>query len=99
MAAEVLQSTAGAASRSRGGGPAGLTAREADVLGLLALGLPNKAIARRLAISPKTAGNHVEHIYTKLGVSNRAAAAVRAFQHGLVADDLGLSVRLPGART
>ena len=56
-------------SRSRAGGPAGLTARESDVLGLLAQGLPNKAIARQLGISPKTVGNHVEHIYTKLGVS------------------------------
>jgi DNA-binding NarL/FixJ family response regulator len=41
-------------------------------------------IARRLGISPKTVGNHVEHIYTKLGVSNRAAAAMRAMQLGLV---------------
>jgi HD-GYP domain-containing protein (c-di-GMP phosphodiesterase class II) len=71
-------------SRSRAGGPAGLTARESDVLGLLAQGLPNKGIARQLGISPKTVGNHVERIYTKLGVSNRAGAAMRAMQHGLV---------------
>ena len=55
------------------------------MLGLLSRGLPNKAIARQLAISPKTVGNHVEHIYAKLGVSNRAAAAMLAMQHGLVA--------------
>ena len=70
-------------ARARGGGPAGLTAREADVLCLLAQGLPNKGIARELGITPKTAGNHVERIYSKLAVSNRAAAAMRAMQLGL----------------
>ncbi len=79
----VLAAAGQTASRSRSGGPAGLTAREADVLALLAQGLPNKGIARQLGISPKTVGNHVERIYTKLGVSNRAAAAMRAMQHGL----------------
>jgi HD-GYP domain-containing protein (c-di-GMP phosphodiesterase class II) len=80
----VLVAAGQAAGRSRAGGPAGLTAREADVLALLAQGLPNKGIARRLGISAKTVGNHVEHVYTKLGVSNRAAAAMRAMEHGLV---------------
>lgn len=54
------------------------------MLALLAQGLPNKGIARQLGISPKTVGNHVEHIYTKLAVSNRAGVAMRAIQHGLV---------------
>ncbi len=80
----VLAAAGHGASRSRAGGPAGLTVRESDVLGLLAQGLANKGIARQLGISPKTVGNHIEHIYTKLGVSNRAAAAMRAMQHGLV---------------
>jgi HD-GYP domain-containing protein (c-di-GMP phosphodiesterase class II) len=80
----VLAAEGHAGSRSRASGPAGLTARESDVLGLLAQGMPNKAIARQLGIAPKTVGNHVERIYTKLGVSNRAAAAMRAMQHGLV---------------
>lgn len=62
---------------------AGLTARECDVLALLAQGMPNKRIARELAISPKTVNNHVEHIYSKLGVSNRAGAAMYAMQHGI----------------
>ena len=55
-------------------GPAGLTAREVEVLRLLARGLSNKEIAERLVISPKTAGNHIEHIYTKIGASSRATA-------------------------
>ncbi|HUR77255.1 MAG TPA: LuxR C-terminal-related transcriptional regulator, partial [Acidimicrobiales bacterium] len=75
--------------RRRSGGPAGLTAREGDVLGLLAQGFANKEIARRLSISPKTVGNHIERIYTKLGVSNRASAAMRAMQYGMVGTPLG----------
>ena len=65
-------------------GPAGLTAREVEVLRLLARGLSNKAIAERLVISPKTAGNHVEHIYAKIDASSRAAASLFAMQHGLL---------------
>ena len=56
-------------------GPAGLTGREVEVLRLVARGLSNKQIGARLVISPKTAGNHVEHIYTKIAATNRAAAA------------------------
>jgi HD-GYP domain-containing protein (c-di-GMP phosphodiesterase class II)/DNA-binding CsgD family transcriptional regulator len=85
---------AGSVSRSRAGGPAGLTAREGDVLGLLAQGLSNKAIARQLGISPKTVGNHIERIYTKLDVSNRAGAALRAMQHGLVDTGTGRALDL-----
>jgi HD-GYP domain-containing protein (c-di-GMP phosphodiesterase class II) len=65
-------------------GPAGLTAREVEVLGLVARGLSNKEIAQRLFISPKTVRNHVEHIYVKIGVSSRAAAALFASEHGLL---------------
>ena len=85
IAVEAVLAAAGqSASRTRSGGPAGLTAREADVLALLARGLANKAIAKELSISPKTVGNHIERIYTKLGVTNRAAAAMRAMQYGVV---------------
>ncbi len=80
----VLGATGHAIGPSRAGGPAGLTARESEVLALLAEGGSNKGIARELDISPKTVGNHIEHIYTKLGVSNRAGAAMEAMAHGLI---------------
>ena len=67
--------------------PAGLTPREVEVLRLLVRGLSNKEIAQRLVISRKTAGNHVEHIYSKLGVSNRARASLFAMQHGLMGSE------------
>jgi HD-GYP domain-containing protein (c-di-GMP phosphodiesterase class II) len=66
---------------------AGLTAREVEVLILLARGLSNRQIAERLVITPKTAGNHVEHIYAKIGASSRAAAAMFAVQHGLLPEE------------
>jgi HD-GYP domain-containing protein (c-di-GMP phosphodiesterase class II)/DNA-binding CsgD family transcriptional regulator len=64
--------------------PAGLTAREVEVLGLVARGDSNRAIAKKLVVAPKTVSNHVEHIYGKIGVSTRAAAAIFAMRHGLV---------------
>ena len=64
--------------------PAGLTAREVEVLRLLARGLSQKEIAERLVISRKTASNHVEHIYAKIGVSNRAMASLFATRRGLL---------------
>ena len=65
----------------------GLTAREVEVLILLARGMSNKQIAERTAITPKTAGNHVEHIYAKIDASSRAAAAMFAVQHGLLPEE------------
>ena len=64
--------------------PAGLTQRETDVVGLLARGLQTKQIARALGISVKTADNHIQNAYAKIGVSTRAAAALFAMQHGLL---------------
>jgi HD-GYP domain-containing protein (c-di-GMP phosphodiesterase class II) len=64
--------------------PAGLSDREAQVLALLACGHSNRQIASRLGITPKTAGHHVEHLYGKIGVSTRAAAALFALEHGLL---------------
>lgn len=55
---------------------------------MLAVGEPNKVIARRLGISAKTVGNHVDHVYAKLGVGNRASAALIAMQHGIVGANL-----------
>ena len=65
--------------------PAGLTEREAEVIGMLARGLQTKQVARALGISIKTADRHIQNAYGKLGVSTRAAAALFAMEHGLVA--------------
>ena len=65
--------------------PAGLTEREAEVLGMLARGLQTKQVARALGISVKTADRHIQHAYRKIGVSTRAAATLFAMEHGLVA--------------
>ena len=64
--------------------PAGLTTREVDVLRLVARGLSSKQIATQLVITPKTARNHIEHIYTKIDASSRVAASLFATQHGLL---------------
>jgi HD-GYP domain-containing protein (c-di-GMP phosphodiesterase class II)/DNA-binding CsgD family transcriptional regulator len=61
-----------------------LTEREVDVLCLIARGHSNRVVARRLSIAPKTVGRHVEHIYAKLNIRSRAAAALYAATHGLV---------------
>ena len=54
------------------------------MLRLVARGLSHQQIAERLVIARKTASNHVEHIYTKIGVQNRAMASVFAMRHGLL---------------
>jgi HD-GYP domain-containing protein (c-di-GMP phosphodiesterase class II)/DNA-binding CsgD family transcriptional regulator len=64
--------------------PAGLTTREVDVLRLVARGLSSKQIAAQLVITPKTARNHIEHIYTKIDASSRVAASLYATEHGLL---------------
>ena len=83
-ALEAVLEAAGHRVARRREGPGGSTRREVDVLVLVALGCSNKEIARRLVISPKTAGNHVEHIYAKIGASSRAAASLFAVQQGLL---------------
>jgi HD-GYP domain-containing protein (c-di-GMP phosphodiesterase class II) len=62
--------------------PAGLTEREAEVIGMLARGLQTKQVARELGISIKTADRHIQNAYSKIGVSTRAAATVFAMEHG-----------------
>jgi HD-GYP domain-containing protein (c-di-GMP phosphodiesterase class II) len=65
--------------------PAGLTEREAEVVGMLARGLQTKQVAHALGISIKTADRHIQNAYRKIGVSTRAAATLFAMEHGLVA--------------
>jgi HD-GYP domain-containing protein (c-di-GMP phosphodiesterase class II) len=86
-AVEAVLAAAGHRVARRREGPAGLTAREVEVLRLVARGLSNKEIAKRLVITPKTTGNHVEHIYTKIGTTNRASASLFAMQHGLLPEE------------
>ena len=63
--------------------PAGLTAREVEVLRLVARGLTSGEIALELKISEKTVGHHLTHIFNKTSSENRAAAAAFAIRHGL----------------
>ena len=70
-------------SRSRADDPSGLTAREREVLCLVAAGHSNRQIADDLFISEKTVASHLTHIFTKLEVTSRTAAAAYAHQHGL----------------
>jgi DNA-binding NarL/FixJ family response regulator len=60
-----------------------LTAREEQVLALVAQGLPNKLIARRLAISERTVKGHLTHVFERIGVTDRTQAALWARERGL----------------
>lgn len=64
--------------------PGGLSPREVDVLRLAAMGFTTQQIGERLHISAKTADHHIQHIYNKIAVSTRAAAALWAMQNGIV---------------
>ena len=64
--------------------PGGLSAREVEILRLVAAGLTNRAIAEELTISERTVDRHVSNIFTKLDVSTRAAATAYAYEHDLV---------------
>jgi len=66
------------------GAPGGLTARELQVLRLVAAGRSNRAIAADLVISEHTVARHLQNIFAKLDVSSRSAATAFAFEHGLV---------------
>jgi HD-GYP domain-containing protein (c-di-GMP phosphodiesterase class II) len=72
------------ARRHREVRPAGLSEREVEVLRLVAQGVSNPDIAERLSVSRRTAEHHVQHIYAKIGVSSRAAAALFTVEHGLL---------------
>jgi HD-GYP domain-containing protein (c-di-GMP phosphodiesterase class II) len=83
-AVDAVLESVGEPGRPRAEPPAGLTAREVEVLRLLARGRTNKQVAPQLEISPKTVGRHVESIYSKIGASTRAAAALFAVEHDLL---------------
>jgi HD-GYP domain-containing protein (c-di-GMP phosphodiesterase class II)/DNA-binding CsgD family transcriptional regulator len=83
-AVAAVLAAAGHSVSSRREWPAGLTTREVDVLRLVARGLSSKQIATELVITPKTARNHIEHIYTKIDASSRVAASLFATENGLL---------------
>ena len=67
-----------------GGARGGLTAREVEVLRLVASGKTNRAIAKQLGLSEKTVARHVSNILTKIGVPSRAAATAYAYEHRVI---------------
>ena len=83
-AVEAVLRAAGHRPRRRLEAVAGLTAREIEVLRLVARGLSTKQVAEALGISRKTAANHTERVYAKIGVTNRALASLFAVRHGFV---------------
>jgi HD-GYP domain-containing protein (c-di-GMP phosphodiesterase class II) len=83
-AVDAVLATAGHQMRRPPSAAGGLSPREVEVLGLLVRGLSNKQIAAQLYVSARTVGSHIEHIYTKIGVSARGPAALYAMRHGLV---------------
>jgi DNA-binding NarL/FixJ family response regulator len=83
-AAQELARVEALAGRGRAGAAGGLTAREVQVLRLVATGRTNRVIAAELVLSERTVDRHVSNIFTKLGVSSRAAATAWAYEHQLV---------------
>jgi DNA-binding CsgD family transcriptional regulator len=83
-AVDAVLRAAGHRVRRRREWPAGLTAREVEIVRLLVRGLTTRAIARQLVISPKTASSHIEHIYAKTGVANRAQLSLFALKSACV---------------
>jgi HD-GYP domain-containing protein (c-di-GMP phosphodiesterase class II) len=70
---------------------AGLTPREIEVLRLIAAGDTTKEAARKLEIATKTADNHIQSLYSKIGVTTRAGAALYALERGLVQHEIALA--------
>jgi HD-GYP domain-containing protein (c-di-GMP phosphodiesterase class II) len=83
-AVDAVLAVAGQGHGKRRSGPAGLTPREIEVLGLIARGASTRQVAQRLSITPKTAETHIERIYAKTGASTRSTATLFAMQHGLL---------------
>jgi DNA-binding CsgD family transcriptional regulator len=74
----------GASPRTEADAAPALSAREREVLSLVSTGKTNREIAAELVISQHTVGRHVEHIFSKLGVTSRAAATAYAYEHDLL---------------
>jgi HD-GYP domain-containing protein (c-di-GMP phosphodiesterase class II) len=87
-AVEAVLTCAGQPSRREAARPAGLTPREIEVLQLIAGGATAKEAARQLDIAPKTADHHIQNLYSKIGVTTRAAAALYALERGLVRHEI-----------
>jgi HD-GYP domain-containing protein (c-di-GMP phosphodiesterase class II)/DNA-binding CsgD family transcriptional regulator len=83
-AAGAVLAEAGQPAPTRRERPAGLSEREVEVLALMAQGCTNAQVAERLFISRRTAEHHAQHIYSKIGVSTRAGAALFAVEHDLI---------------
>ena len=81
--ADALATKLAEAQQPRERYPAGLTAREVEVLGLVAQGLTNAQVAERLYVTPRTVNAHLTAVYSKLGVASRSAAVRFAHDHGL----------------
>ncbi|HET7040475.1 MAG TPA: LuxR C-terminal-related transcriptional regulator, partial [Gemmatimonadales bacterium] len=75
--------TLGRTTASRGGASSRLTRREGEVLGQVAQGLTNRQIATRLGVSEHTVHRHLANIFTRLGLSSRAAAVAYAVRQGM----------------
>jgi HD-GYP domain-containing protein (c-di-GMP phosphodiesterase class II) len=88
LAADAVETVLGAAGhvpeRRATIAPDDLTPREVEVLRLIARGQTNAQVAHALSIKVKTVGSHIEHIYTKIGASNRSVATLYAMEHGLL---------------
>lgn len=83
---ETVLAPAVAATLVRRAGTPGpvLTEREVEIIGLLADGLPNKELAKRLFVSEATVKSHLQHIYTKLGVDSRTGAVSKAIEQRII---------------
>ncbi len=83
-AVDAVLTAIGHSPPTRPSAPAELTQREVEVLRLIAIGHTTAQVAHMLSISPKTTDHHIQHIYAKIGASNRSVATLFAMQHGLI---------------
>ena len=83
-AVDAVLAAIGHGPSTRPSAPAELTPREVEVLRLIAIGHTTAQVAHLLSISPKTTDHHIQHVYAKIGASNRSVATLFAMQHGLI---------------